>query len=42
MKNNISIGDNITVGIGAVVVKNLTDEGVYTGVPAKIMRGECV
>lgn len=31
---NLSICDNVTIGAGAVVTKNITQPGVYTGVPA--------
>ena len=35
VRNNISICENVVVGAGAVIVKNITEEGVYIGVPAK-------
>lgn len=34
-KEEINIGDLITVGAGACVVNDITDSGVYVGVPAK-------
>jgi len=33
--DNIKIAANITIGAGAVVVSDLTEPGVYVGVPAK-------
>lgn len=42
VRNNINIEKNIIVGIGAAVVEDLTDEGVYVGVPAKKMEGAFV
>lgn len=39
VKNNLSITDNCTIGAGAVVVKNIEEEGTYVGVPAKIVKG---
>lgn len=35
IRNNIEICENCTIGVGAVVVKNLTEEKVYVGVPAR-------
>ena len=37
VKNNIVINENVTVGAGAIVVNNLEQEGIYVGLPAKIM-----
>ena len=37
VSNNINIGDDITIGAGAVVVKNIEEKGTYVGVPAKII-----
>ena len=34
IKEKISICDNITIGLNAGVVKNITEEGTYVGVPA--------
>jgi acetyltransferase-like isoleucine patch superfamily enzyme len=47
--NNVSIGSNVTllpvsicnnvvIGAGAVVTKNITESGVYVGNPAKKIR----
>jgi acetyltransferase-like isoleucine patch superfamily enzyme len=47
--NNVSIGsnstilpvnicDNVVIGAGSVVVKNITEPGVYAGNPAKLLR----
>lgn len=35
LKNNIEICSNCIIGAGAVVVKNIIEEGTYVGVPAK-------
>lgn len=34
-KQGLTINSNITIGMGSVVTKNLTDEGIYVGIPAK-------
>lgn len=38
VKNNIEICNNCIIGAGAVVVKNIMEEGTYVGVPAKKMK----
>jgi sugar O-acyltransferase (sialic acid O-acetyltransferase NeuD family) len=35
VRQGLGIAKNVTVGMGAVVVKDLTESGVYVGVPAK-------
>ncbi|MEO9021804.1 MAG: NeuD/PglB/VioB family sugar acetyltransferase [Ginsengibacter sp.] len=35
VRQGVSICDNVTVGMGGVVVKNITEEGVYIGNPLK-------
>lgn len=35
---NITIGDNVIVGANSVVTKNLENNGIYGGVPAKLIR----
>lgn len=35
IKQGLTINSNITIGMGSVVTKNLTDEGIYVGIPAK-------
>ncbi len=35
----VSICDNVVIGAGAVVTKNITKPGVYAGNPAKFLRG---
>ena len=37
VKQGISICDNVTIGMGAIVVKNINESGVYIGSPAKKM-----
>lgn len=48
--NNVSIGsnatilpviicDNVVIGAGSVVTKNITKPGIYAGNPAKFLRG---
>ena len=34
----LSVIDNITIGVGAAVVDDLTEPGVYVGVPAKLLK----
>lgn len=36
---NLRICKNAVIGGGAVVVKDLLEQGTYTGVPAKLMKG---
>lgn len=38
VKNNVTITDDVTIGAGAAVVKDITEGGVYVGVPARRMR----
>ncbi len=35
VRQSINICDNVTIGMGAIVVKNITEQGVYIGNPAK-------
>lgn len=35
VKQKITICDNVTIGINAGVVKNITESGIYVGTPAK-------
>lgn len=35
----VSICDNVVIGAGSVVTKNITESGIYVGNPAKIIRG---
>jgi len=37
VKNNIKICSDVTVGIGAAVTKDITETGIYIGVPARKM-----
>lgn len=34
----VSICDNVVIGAGAVVTKNITEPGVYAGNPAKLIK----
>ena len=34
----VSICDNVVIGAGAVVTKNITKSGIYAGNPAKLLR----
>ncbi|MDI9366532.1 MAG: acyltransferase [Flavobacterium sp.] len=34
----VSICDNVVIGAGAVVTKNITEPGIYAGNPAKFLR----
>ena len=38
VKNNITVFKNCTIGAGAVVVKNIEEEGTYVGVPQKKIK----
>ena len=38
MSDTIEIGDNVTVGLGAVVLKNIPSNQTWAGVPAKKIR----
>jgi len=40
VSNNINITSNCIMGAGAVVVKNITEAGIYVGIPAKNMKKE--
>ena len=40
IRDGIRIGDDVIVGAGAAVVKDLDQAGTYVGVPAKSMRRE--
>jgi len=34
----VSICDNVVIGAGSVVTKNITESGIYAGNPAKMLR----
>lgn len=38
VKNNLCIAEDVIIGAGAIVVKDITEAGVYTGVPARRMK----
>lgn len=38
VRDKLSIGENIIIGVGASVVNDICEEGVYTGIPAKIVK----
>lgn len=38
LRNGVAVGDNVVVGAGSVVVKDITQPGVYAGNPAKRLR----
>lgn len=38
VKNNITICKNCIIGAGSVVVKDIIDEGIYIGIPARRME----
>lgn len=40
IKNNVSICDKCIIGVGAVVVKDIKNAGVYVGIPAKKMKSK--
>jgi UDP-N-acetylbacillosamine N-acetyltransferase len=35
-KDNISIGNNIITGAGALISKSIDDPGTYIGIPARL------
>lgn len=35
IRENIQICDNVIIGMGSVITKNITEPGIYIGVPAK-------
>ncbi len=39
LKNNISIGANVIVGVGGVVINDIIYEGIYAGVPVQQIKG---
>lgn len=36
--NNINICSNCVIGAGAVVIKDITESGIYVGIPVKNIR----
>ena len=42
IRNNVLIGSDIVLGMGAVVVKDIKESGTYIGVPAKKKMGHVV
>lgn len=38
VKNNLTICENSTIGTGAAVVDDITESGIYVGVPARRMK----
>lgn len=40
VKNNIEICGKCTIGVGAVVVKNITESAIYTGIPAQKLKSK--
>jgi len=38
IKERISICNNVTIGLGAGIVKNITEHGTYVGLPAKKIK----
>lgn len=38
VRQNINICDNVVIGMGAVVAKDITESGIYVGIPAKKMK----
>jgi acetyltransferase-like isoleucine patch superfamily enzyme len=38
VRDKISIGENITIGVGSVVVKDIFKVGIYSGVPARMIK----
>lgn len=40
VRNNLSICPDTQIGMGACVVNDITEKGIYVGVPAKILKRE--
>ncbi len=38
IRNGISICDDVVIGIGSVVIKDITEPGIYVGNPAKFLK----
>ena len=38
IKEKIKITSNITIGMNGAVVRNITESGVYVGVPGKLIK----
>lgn len=38
IKQGLKITDNVTIGMGAVVVKDITEPGIYVGNPASLLK----
>jgi sugar O-acyltransferase (sialic acid O-acetyltransferase NeuD family) len=38
MVDNIIIGDNIQTGAGTLITKNITESGIYKGIPGKLTK----
>lgn len=38
VRDKLTIGENIMVGVGAAVVKDLNEEGTYSGIPARMIK----
>ena len=38
IKQGLSIVENVIIGMGAIVTKNITESGVYIGNPARILK----
>jgi len=36
--NNVKIGDDVTVGAGGIVIKDILESGTYAGVPARKLK----
>lgn len=40
IKEGVTIGNNVVVGANSVVTKNLSNNGVYAGLPAKLLKSK--
>lgn len=38
IRNNITICSDCTIGVGAVTIKNINEVGIYTGIPANLLK----
>lgn len=36
----VKIGNNVTIGAGTVVTKNIPDDSIFVGIPGRVIRHE--
>lgn len=40
IKNNLAVCEDVTIGVGAAVIRDITEPGIYVGVPARRLPPE--